>query len=79
MKVHEVKLSSNYFDDVLSGKKPFELRKNDRDYREGDYLILNEIDNDKLTGRKVKVQIIYLLQGYDGLLDDYCILGIGMD
>lgn len=79
MKVHEVKLSSNYFDDVLSGKKPFELRKNDRDYREGDYLILNEIDNDKLTGRKVKVQITYLLQGYDGLLDDYCILGIGMD
>ncbi len=79
MKIHEIKLYSCYFDDVLSGKKSFELRKNDRDYYEGDYLILKEIDNEGLTGRQLKVEVSYLLQDYDGLLDGYCILGIKLD
>lgn len=78
MKVHEVKLSSQFFDDVVSGKKRFELRKNDRDYHKGDYLVLNEMKNGLLTGRNVKVLVTYFLDGYDGLLDDYCILGISL-
>lgn len=38
MKTHELKLDIKYFDDVKSGKKNFEVRKNDRDFQVGDIL-----------------------------------------
>lgn len=31
-----------YFSRLIRGEKPFEFRKNDRDYREGDCVILHE-------------------------------------
>ncbi|MFM1599812.1 ASCH/PUA domain-containing protein [Streptococcus mutans] len=76
MTTHKIKLSHCFFDDVASGRKNFELRKNDRHYQVGDYLCLCEVKEAKLTGRKVLVTIMYKLQGYTGLSDDYCILGI---
>lgn len=41
MKVHEIKLNTEFFDDVLSGVKTFEIRKNDREYRIGDLLAMS--------------------------------------
>ena len=41
MKVHELKLDDVYFDDVKYGIKRFEIRKNDRDFQEGDLLALS--------------------------------------
>ena len=41
--IHELKIRREYFDDVESGRKPFEVRRNDRDYHKGDYLLLYEI------------------------------------
>ncbi|MFP7215891.1 DUF3850 domain-containing protein [Lactococcus garvieae] len=40
MKTHELKLDIKYFDEVKSGKKNFEIRKNDRDFKVGDILVL---------------------------------------
>lgn len=40
MKTHELKLDIKYFDDVKTGKKNFEIRKNDRDFQVGDTLEL---------------------------------------
>lgn len=40
MKTHELKLDTKFFDDVKSGKKNFEIRKNDRDFENGDILVL---------------------------------------
>jgi ASC-1-like (ASCH) protein len=40
-KTHHLKLHSDYFKDVKSGLKTFEIRKNDRDYQVGDRLILH--------------------------------------
>ncbi|WP_270745219.1 DUF3850 domain-containing protein [Lactococcus petauri] len=40
MKTHELKLDVKYFDDVKNGTKNFEIRKNDRDFKVGDILIL---------------------------------------
>lgn len=40
MKTHELKLDIKYFNDVKSGKKNFEIRKNDRDFRLRDNLKL---------------------------------------
>lgn len=44
MKCHELKLQLPYFYDVYVGKKTFEIRKNDRDYKVGDILELNLYD-----------------------------------
>jgi ParB family chromosome partitioning protein len=74
-KVHQIRLASIYFNDVVSGKKPFELRKNDRDYKEGDILEMMEFKDGKNTGRSIKVLVTYLLQDYTGLEDGYCIMG----
>lgn len=75
-KVHQIRLASMYFDDVVSSKKPFELRKNDRSYKEGDVLEMMEFADGKNTGRTVKALVTYLLQEYAGLEDGYCIMGI---
>lgn len=45
MKTHELKLDIKYFDDVKSGKKNFEIRKNDRDFQVGDILELKAWDS----------------------------------
>lgn len=74
--VHQIRLAKMYFDDVASGKKSFELRKNDRDYKVGHILELLEFDNGKYVGRTIKAEIVYMLEDYTGLTDGYCILGI---
>jgi ParB family chromosome partitioning protein len=74
-KAHTVKLVYTYFDDVVSGKKPFELRKNDRDYKEGDILEMMEFKDGNYTGRSIKVIVTYLMKEYTGIVDGYCIMG----
>lgn len=74
-KIHQIRLASMYFDDVVSGKKTFELRKNGREYKEGDFLEMLEFADGKNTGRSVKVLVTYLLENYAGLEDGYCIMG----
>ena len=75
-KIHEVKISSIYFDDVAAGIKNFELRKNDRGYKVGDILKLNEVKSGKETGRFIKAKIEYTLEEHTGLQEGYCILSI---
>ena len=36
MKVHNLKIKPQYFKDVVSGIKTFEVRKNDRNFKVGD-------------------------------------------
>lgn len=75
-KVHELKLAAMYFKDVATGKKSFELRKNDRGFKIGDALRLNEYADGKETGRHIEADIVYMLEDCSGLQEDYCILGI---
>lgn len=42
--VHALKEHPEHFENVISGKKLFEIRKNDRDFKTGDLLALNEYD-----------------------------------
>lgn len=66
----------SYYEDVVSGKKGFELRKNDRGYKQGDSLKMLEFKDGKHTGRTIDADIIYMLEDYTGLTEGYCILGI---
>lgn len=75
-KVHDIKIAASYYDDVVSGRKRFELRKNDRGYKVGDSLKMLEFDDGKHTGSIIDADIIYMLEEYAGLEEGYCILGI---
>ena len=78
MKVHELKTVQPYYDKIVSGKKRFEYRKNDRDFQIGDVLCLKEYNYayDSFTGNSVIVKVLDLLKDFDGLNPDYCILSI---
>ena len=87
MKVHEMKLSAAWFDDVASGAKRFEVRKDDRGgFAKGDILVLKEVDcneNDVLfyTGRALAATVAYVLTSADfpeGIRKGYAVLGLGM-
>lgn len=73
---HKLKLAKMFFEDVRLGRKSFELRKNDRDYEIGDILELREMDNGEQTGRVIEKEITYILEGFAGLKEDYCILAL---
>lgn len=76
-KVHDVKLGTTFFDDVKTGRKTFELRKNDRGYKEGDTIVLHEYKDGTTTSRTITKKIVYMLEDFTGLEDGYCILGLG--
>lgn len=75
-KVHQIRIGTSFFDDVCSGKKSFELRKNDRGYKQGDILEMMEFTNGKYTGNSVKVLVTYMLEDFKGLEENYCIMAI---
>lgn len=80
---HELKLEKEYFKEVLTGNKKFELRKNDRDFKKGDILLLREYDKEKqeYTQRAFYKTITYVLENASqfGLQDGYCILSLSND
>ncbi len=59
------KVLPEYFQDILDGKKKYELRLNDFDIEPGDILVLEEYTSAdpkarKATGRKLEKQVTYL-------------------
>ena len=40
--IHLLKTEKEYFQKIADGLKPFEIRRNDRDYQTGDFLVLQE-------------------------------------
>lgn len=58
-KTHELKILSEYYWDIIEGRKTFEIRKNDRDFKVGDVLILREWNGD-FTGLSILVEVTYI-------------------
>ena len=75
-KQHELKIVASDYEDVISGKKSFELRKNDEGFKQGDILEMAEYTNGEETGRIIKAEVTYMLQEYAGLAEGYCIMAI---
>lgn len=73
---HKLKLAKMFFNDMQTGRKPFDLQKNDREYQLGDVIEYREMDNGEPTGRVIEKEITYILEGFAGLKEDYCILAL---
>lgn len=78
MDIHELKTWPEFFEATLSGQKKFEVRKDDRNFFEGDVLVLREWkpDGESYTGRMMAVKVAYFLKGELGLPEDLCVMGI---
>lgn len=69
---HDLKTVNPYFDEVWEGKKTFEVRYNDRTFKEGDTVILREYSRSNgYSGRKIKAKIGYVLEVFIGLTDGF--------
>jgi hypothetical protein len=84
---HELKTDPEVFQASLDGLKNFEIRLNDRDFRQGDTLTLRETEHSgeemsngaplKYTGRSLDCKINYVLHGGRyGLADGWVILAV---
>jgi hypothetical protein len=76
---HKVKVWPQYFKDICSGLKTFEVRKDDRNYQVGDSLLMLEWvpETESYTGLFSNFRIIYKLEGGQfGIEKEYCCIGI---
>lgn len=71
---HKLKILPEYYIAVSDGSKTFEIRKNDRDFKLGDIVMLQEYDESGFRGRNILVEIVYLTD-YEQK-DNYVVLGI---
>ena len=66
-KVHKIKLSREFQEQILSGDKTFEVRYNDRGYQKGDYVEFYVTDRrnvvEPLDGKLF--EITYVLSGWN--------------
>ncbi|MEC2196342.1 DUF3850 domain-containing protein [Bacillus velezensis] len=56
---HHLKILPEYFEALKDGRKTFEIRHDDRGFKEGDTLSLNEWQ-DGYTGRSIEVDVTYV-------------------
>lgn len=83
MTEHRVKTWPTFFSDVVSGKKKFELRVDDRGYAVGDYFVHEEWSpmSKEYSGQVFNQKIVYIVRWEDvpsswGLKEGWCILGL---
>ena len=93
-RVHDLKVWPPYFAALANRSKTFELRRDDRDFRSGDWLLLREWDPTDAgiphvyeprgyTGRKLIRWVTYVLRGSEaevfGLQPGFCVLALARD
>ena len=77
--VHELKTWPEFFKSVASGDKAFEIRRDDRDFRVGDLLLLREWDpvTRAYSGRELHRQIKYMTgRGDTWVKEGFVVLGL---
>jgi ASC-1-like (ASCH) protein len=62
MKIHELKTWPEFYEAILQGRKTFEIRLNDRDFKVNDLLVLKEYEPipGVFTGRKTLREVSYV-------------------
>lgn len=76
-RAHVLKTDHEPFEAIWEGRKNYETRKTDRDFRVGDVLVLREQKNGEYTGRVLFEEVRYKTEGGKyGLPDELCVLGL---
>lgn len=78
MAVHVLKIERPYYDAILSGRKTFEIRINDRGYQSGDRVILRCL-NDTNSSYDNSMRNIDAVIGYVSHYrqkDDWCVFSL---
>ncbi|WGT38272.1 ParB N-terminal domain-containing protein [Lysinibacillus sp. 1 U-2021] len=76
---HELDSYIEQFEEIVKGLKTFMCGFDNRSFRVGDILKINEFDRDEIlyTGRFIEVKVIYLQKGGEnGLPEDFVIMSI---
>lgn len=77
---HKLKTHTKYFEQILEGNKTFEIRKDDREFKLGDMLCLQEFDpiTKKYTGRAINMNVTSLLKNKPefGLKEGFVLMSI---
>ena len=75
--IHALKIDPEFFIAVKYGGKTFEVRKNDRDFKVGDYMALNEYnaESGEYTRCGVLTRITYILDDERYCKDGFAIIG----
>ena len=76
MTCHELKTWPEYFEEIKTGDKTFEIRKNDRNFKIGDEILLDEYEPklDRYTGRQLLGKITYIIRDFPiALKDNYIV------
>lgn len=78
MSEHELKCWPEFFDAVDRGEKTFEARKDDREFKLNDSILLREWSpvTESYTGREVRFRITYILRGTEHVAPGFCIMAI---
>lgn len=87
MTTHTLKTDPRVFDDVVAGRKKFEIRLDDRGFQEGDELILRKTRHDgrdmarglplEYIGPPIHLYVTHILRGpIYGLAPDWVIMSI---
>lgn len=80
--VHDLKCDIKHFLRVMRNEKPYEVRKDDRDYAEGDFLLLRPtMRGEPLAGFEgacILALITHKMchEDFEGLSEGYCSMGI---
>lgn len=75
---HDMKTWPEYFEAIRLEQKTFEVRKDDRTFKVGDILRLQEFDpvHSRYSGRYIPVEVTYILKGGQfGIEPGYCVMG----
>jgi ASC-1-like (ASCH) protein len=77
--IHALKLNTNFAEPILSGRKTFEIRKNDRGFQTGDIIMFQAVDDfGKYVPHEINnisFEITYVLNGW-GIENNYVVLSI---
>lgn len=85
MAIHELKSWPRFFAAIKAGRRKHELRRNDRDFKEGDILLLREWNNElqEFTGDVCNVRVTAITSRENpcavsdqGLNPEFCILSV---
>lgn len=76
-KVHEIKVSSLFFNDIYESENIFESDFENKDYQVGDIIVLEEYSDGRYTGLESHRVVSYKIdKNQYGIYKDWCILGL---